>query len=449
MANSALAKMARRSLDRVEKQLRETVETYEGQVFIWDVKGFIELIDSFVQDDTITNTLVDSYRIKLLAAEKAVMRVKSFRSRLNNAKADIRRLKLAKYDPKRHELYAVRTYNTVQTIKRNIGKEYSELTGRDSKEITGRLDKGQSVTDATGEQVGHGEFGHAVSTTKALMGEAVLNTKTSQKIGARPENAALYSRLNQRFVKYKKTMGVSLSIDHTQEVTSRGGLRKSYTPILSSQDARENLLEGQDEKAALLKLKKELQKDYQDIVNLQGSETLLEAVESVQLENIIPKGKNIHYKGKAKPKKVVKSKGKGKATKKVKRQKSSGIITGAGAPDISKVSPSQHARSGGSLISLIGIINQKLPEVVEKNMGDPRLNNRTGRFARSARVTDIIRTPQGFPSIGYTYQKNPYQTFEKGNRQGSQDKDPRSLIDYSIREIAAQAVVGRFYTRRV
>ncbi len=48
MSNSALAKMARRSLDRVEKQLRETVETYEGQVFIWDVKGFIELIDSFV-----------------------------------------------------------------------------------------------------------------------------------------------------------------------------------------------------------------------------------------------------------------------------------------------------------------------------------------------------------------------------------------------------------------
>ena len=82
-------------------------------------------------------------------------------------------------------------------------------------------------------------------------------------------------------------------------------------------------------------------------------------------------------------------------------------------------------------------------------MKDQRLVNRTGRFAESARITDIIKTPQGFPSVGYTYQKNPYQTFETGNRQGSPDKDPRRLIDFSIREIAAKHAIGRFYTRRV
>ena len=58
-------------------------------------------------------------------------------------------------------------------------------------------------------------------------------------------------------------------------------------------------------------------------------------------------------------------------------------------------------------------------------------------------------TPQGFPSIGYTYEKNPYQTFEIGYSQGSQERDPRRLIEVSIREIAAEMAIGRLYTRRV
>ena len=76
--------------------------------------------------------------------------------------------------------------------------------------------------------------------------------------------------------------------------------------------------------------------------------------------------------------------------------------------------------------------------LVRKNMGPPRLTNRTGRFASSVKVTDISQTRQGYPSIGYTYQRNPYETFEtgRGNARGSQDFDPRSLIDFSIREIA-------------
>ena len=100
-------------------------------------------------------------------------------------------------------------------------------------------------------------------------------------------------------------------------------------------------------------------------------------------------------------------------------------------------------------LQLIGLINKELPKTVQKNMGSPRLTNRSGRFSSSVEVTDIAVTPQGFPSIGYTYLKNPYQTFEKGFKQGSADLDPRSLIDYSIREIAIKFAIGRFYTRRV
>ena len=105
--------------------------------------------------------------------------------------------------------------------------------------------------------------------------------------------------------------------------------------------------------------------------------------------------------------------------------------------------------SNTSIAAMIGVFNRDLSQVVEKNMIFPRLENRTGRFASSARVVDVLKTPSGFPSIGYTYEKNPYQTFETGYRQGSPDRDPRKIIDMSIREIALQFALGRFYTRRV
>ena len=107
------------------------------------------------------------------------------------------------------------------------------------------------------------------------------------------------------------------------------------------------------------------------------------------------------------------------------------------------------SRTGPSMFSLAALINQKLPETVEKNMGPPALTNVTGRFANSVRVTDVVPTTQGFPSIGYTYRKSPYQTFETGNKQGDPERDPRKLINRSIREIAAEMAIGRFYTRRV
>lgn len=113
-----------------------------------------------------------------------------------------------------------------------------------------------------------------------------------------------------------------------------------------------------------------------------------------------------------------------------------------------KGTKSRKISSAESTIALAALINQKLPQTVMANMKPPALQNRTGRFAQSVRVTDVMQTPRGYPSIGYTYRKNPYQTFEMGQKQGSKDRDPRTLIDRSIRQIAAQLLVGRFFTRR-
>ena len=108
-------------------------------------------------------------------------------------------------------------------------------------------------------------------------------------------------------------------------------------------------------------------------------------------------------------------------------------------------------QDNNQLLNLVSLINAKLPETVAKNMGPPGLENRTGRFASSARVSDVMPTPQGFPSIGYTYQRDPYQVFELGQGRppwATQQRDPRKLIDASIREIAAEMIQGRFFTRR-
>jgi hypothetical protein len=103
------------------------------------------------------------------------------------------------------------------------------------------------------------------------------------------------------------------------------------------------------------------------------------------------------------------------------------------------------------LKNILGVLNAKLPETVMDNMGAPRLENRTGKFAQSVRAVDVTETAQGFKSVGYTYSKNPYQVFESGSgtRFSSIERDPRSLIETSIREIVAQFGLGRLYTRRL
>ena len=85
-------------------------------------------------------------------------------------------------------------------------------------------------------------------------------------------------------------------------------------------------------------------------------------------------------------------------------------------------------------------------------MGAPRLESQTGRFAQSVKMMDAGRTSQGYISLGYTYAKNPYQVFETGTGKApwaTPERDPRRLIDQSIREVAAGLALGRFYTRRL
>ena len=182
----------------------------------------------------------------------------------------------------------------------------------------------------------------------------------------------------------------------------------------------------------------------------EGSDSRLTLIEKEIVENIIPKRATKvtrNKKGKPKRSKVKNVKSKGTKVK---------AIAGARFKDTTvaptKKRPKTKKGVGSAPLQLLSIINNKLPEVVRKNMQEPALVNRSGRLATSIKVTDISATQKGFPSIGYTYDRDNYGQYEAGSGSTSYadpDRDPRVLIDKSIREIAANMAIGRFFTRRV
>lgn len=219
--------------------------------------------------------------------------------------------------------------------------------------------------------------------------------------------------------------------------SSKGNKSRALTDATNAgnlQKALNNLLEAQ----------------AQGFPNQPGSDTPVQAVEKTVLNELSKIGsKNKRVRNGVKKQKINTKPGKGESKPIRKKATIAPVIKERKSKLSSRSKQSRASKSTTSMVTLLGLLNQRLPQTVANNMGSPSLNNRTGRFASSVRVTDVVLTPQGFPSVGYTYQKSPYQTFEVGYKQGSTDLDPRKLIDKSIREIAAGLAMGRFYTRRV
>jgi hypothetical protein len=200
-----------------------------------------------------------------------------------------------------------------------------------------------------------------------------------------------------------------------------------------------------------------LQKAVDSIPYIEGSKSIMDILTD-QIIDMAVKGKSKKYTSKKNAKRNYKPKTSKKEfdktrkkiqslDKKIKRE-----YKALGAVNIKHTGASQGTGSAQELGAILAMFNQKMPQTVAKNMGPPGLQNQTGRFASSVRVTDVSRTAQGHPSIGYTYQKNPYQVFEMSQGDGrwaTPQRDPRKLIDASIREIAAQLALGRLYTRRM
>ncbi|RZK44447.1 MAG: hypothetical protein EOO61_03755 [Hymenobacter sp.] len=120
-------------------------------------------------------------------------------------------------------------------------------------------------------------------------------------------------------------------------------------------------------------------------------------------------------------------------------------------PGIKGVAKTKFKSSSFSL-NLITLLNAKLPEAIRANMGPQSLVNRTGTLSNSARVVNVQPTKQGYPSLGYTYARSPYDVFDSVLGRAPWNipsRDPKALIEKSIRDIAREMAIGRFYLRRV
>jgi hypothetical protein len=245
-------------------------------------------------------------------------------------------------------------------------------------------------------------------------------------------------------ITYVEAMEINkLLTRHEMIVTKSGGLKATYFSILNFQHEKGNLEDKNDEKALKQAYRKFLNEVTPELLNMEGSSSMKQKATHYlgeTLERYLKNNPNVRVRYKKVDLKT------GSVTeKKNKTDKPKLRVRTDGKTSV------RMSRKGvaSSPLQLFLAMNAQLPDTIAKNMQSPRLNYQTGRFANSVKITDVIMTPQGFPSVGYTYQKNPYQTFEPGFAQGDPDRDPRKLIDMSIRELAAKFAIGRFYTRRV
>lgn len=284
------------------------------------------------------------------------------------------------------------------------------------------------------------DIGHIGSSAVSLQRSAAVQEK-------------LYSfsqKQNKEVQKFLKEIADTLNIKLTK-VPPKKNIGGKEVIEITLESSRLNKEEGRKELAKLAgdlnkKLEEAVSKvNAQDWADQKGSASYLDRVEQDALNQFAKlKGKKNFKK-----KNLRKAKSSAKVSNKAKSSKGNAFKDNRKAPGAINFGTAQDKQQ--SSIQLMGLLNAKLPRVVAGNMGAPRLENVSGRFASSVRVTDVTRTPQGFPSIGYTYQRDPYSVFEasSGTRFSSVERDPRPLIDASIREIAVELITTRLYTRRM
>ena len=330
------------------------------------------------------------------------------------------------------DMFIVSSFSrSITTIKNTMLKTLvaeGAITSEQSKDVSKNLHKG------------HGSSGNAVSQVQIASSVSALDAPTRKLLLYNLEGAFRSGDLDK--ISHREIKRLVTNAE--QIVTKKGKLTANYVSVIAFQSGAENIKDSAEEKAVKAVFRKFIGDLTPKLLNMQGSSTLKEKSAAMVVNKF--KGK----KGVKVNSKPVKMHTKTKVISKGTVSKASVALS---AKKLKTAKKKEKAKSSAASqpLQLLGLINQKLPETVRKNMQSPALVNRTGRFADSVKVTEIAQTSKGFPSMGYTYQRNPYQVFEEGSKGNwsNGDRDPRDLIDKSIREIAAQFAIGRFYTRRV
>lgn len=418
---------------------RETLKAQQGQVLVISGPKFRNILKAIFKD--ITKAQLDNIW-KDWTTYLSSQGAKLPEDRKEQLRDVIKNLKI----PKGSRAYMITTYPVIRKEKSGKGKlgQYIKkhyANNRESKKLRKRLDLIGGQGSEEGVQLGHEEAGTGVATSAV----AAASTEARLRGLGFKKDSKVIKHIHQYYDDMK------IQIDHKQIVTASGGLKKEYVPILFWQASKANQgkqLDMEREFADLLK-----ERLSSEIATMEGSTPLKDAVEMVLFDAAAPKkkSKNVRIVGKRKKRVSDRNKATAKTRARIQREERVRYDDGIDAKSVMAI-PDQKKTRSTSPFSYAAMINKKLPEKVRKNMREPRLVNQTGRFANSVKIQDVNITRQGHPSFGYTYEKDPYQVFEVGTGPApwaSAERDPRKLIDRSIRDVAAELAIGRFYTRRL
>ena len=359
-------------------------------------------------------------------------------------------------------------YDILQDWKKELGNEVIDKGLAGDKEIFKNLFRPLAKGFGQNIHVGHDV---ALAEERALVG-----TQQIQQMSARLVAAGFNSDVTGLVKTLKETTKLTLDLEHARQINLQAGTLSDTRDVITNAETewlnqlKSSIgLEGEVSETKIGQAVKKMIKEFREqlkgfydpklTANKKSSATIMEAAQAMILYGALDLSSKKNRKVKTKlkkPKSIAPRRPKQKTKTfdiKTKQTTKTSAIAGVKEPKAVRPQPKRGTtESGTSLAPLVALLNQKLPQTVAKNMGPPGLENQTGRFASSVQVTDVSRTAQGFPSVGYDYRRNPYQVFEMGSGQppwATPDRDPRKVIDASIREIATQLAIGRFYTRRI
>lgn len=453
---------------------RRDLEQYPGQVFRFDWKAHVNVLlrmhkaGQFLNDPNAKKALTENEikdhlkkifdNYKQIEESKVIGYKKTLKSHQDGKPVTItvtkERFKELESIAKRETRYwtaIVRNYTKVQEFTtpsksgttHNLNRQLNELDNK----ISGKtLDVKKEANRFNFEQeVGHG-FGKGMASAGFAAGRATGKLQQVAEKNRIVKDILEKDEIKSKLFKLNKKFGVDL--EHAFKLADNN-FAKDYVLVLTTQDKATNRAEGFDEKQLLA----DLQKLFEEIVlEVKASPSLRDAFEE-QIFSYFEGNKHLKVSGK-KSKSRFSANNQAKKTTKVTTNELVPILTGGVKIQANKTRRKTRTRNPKpvSPLGLLMLLNKKLPQKVQQKMGLPKLVNRTGRFASSVQAVNITDDSQGIPSIAYTYQKNPYQIFETSTGQrpwSTLERDPRTLIDESIRELAAEMALGRFTTRRV
>lgn len=439
LANSIL-KDLEKTANKAENDARKQLEDQKGQILIINKTRFsntlIQLIPELKGKDgkASRKDIWEAYSNRLTALRSQIPsdRLKEMIEQYGEKGEKIPGIRKNDY------VFFIKTYASAKKAKGVLlQKVVKEVLKKNEKKFSEEnLARLGGADNKTGSQLGHAEegLGYAASSVRVARAQKMLESSSIAK----------KETIKDIITNFENTVG--MSIKHAQIISAKG-LKKEYTPILSWQKAISNNTLAKLEAQAINSFKRELE----DIGTLKSSTKLVNAIGMVMLDTLAPeKASNVRVTGKRK--KVVKEKSSAEAEGNFRGKRKTRAVRDSTVPR--SVAPKKERSRGISStpLALIGIFNKELPRTLQKNMRDPALNYQSGRFANSVKVLDAITTQKGYPSFGFSYQKDPYQVFEMGlgsSPWATPDRDPRKLIDNSMREIAAKYAIGRFFTRRL